>query len=534
MFDAQKRLILCNPGYAGLYRLPSTLTVRGTPLADILAYRRSIGSAPLDMTSYFDVVSEAEESGSFAGIRVVLEDGRTIQITHNPMRDGGYVATHEDVTAHTEAEARIRYLASHDALTGLPNRLSFAERLEQAQKQIRRNEKLAIHCLDLDQFKVVNDTLGHHTGDRLLQAVTERFKGCIRDTDTVARLGGDEFAILQVGIQDPEQASRLAGRLIEEVGRPFEIDGDRLAIGLSVGIAVFPGDGLSAEKLLRNADIALYRSKVDGRNAFRFFEQAMDAPLQARRRLELDLRAALAQASFHLHYQPLVDAATNGIIGFEALLRWDHPERGAVPPLDFIPLCEATGLIVPLGEWVLNQACADAARWPAPIRVAVNLSPMQFRSGKLADEVRRALAVSGLDPSRLELEITETVLLAENDRTLRTLHDLKALGVRIALDDFGTGYSSLSYLRSFPFDKIKMDKSFVSGSREGNDCEAIIKAVAGLGAALRMVTTAEGVETAAQLERMRAFGFGEIQGYHCGRPQPADAVAVLLRLAAAA
>ena len=528
MFDNKRRLILCNPAYSRLYNLPPELTKPGTTVESILEYRASICNAPVDMDTYLHVVDNARQKGEFVGQKVALQDGRTIQITHNPMPQGGYVATHEDITAYILAEAQIHHLATHDALTGLPNRTTFFEHLKRALARVRRNERLAVHCLDLDQFKAVNDTYGHAVGDLLLQSVKDRFLACVREIDTVARLGGDEFVVLQVDIDQPEDARTLALRLVDEFSKPFVLDGHQVIIGVSVGIAFSPSDGTSAESVLRSADVALYRAKLDGRNTFRFFEFEMDARLQARRRLEMDLRTALSTGAFELHYQPLVDATSADIKGFEALLRWTHPERGQIHPLDFIPVAEETGLIVPIGAWVLERACRDAIDWPSGINVAVNLSPVQFKNGKLAETVRSVLGATGLLPSRLELEITESVLLIESTATLATLYDLKAMGIGIALDDFGTGYSSLSYLRSFPFDKIKIDKSFIHHMADSTDCAAIVRAVAGLGAALKMTTTAEGVETSGQLQHAREHGCNEIQGYLYGAAMSAEDTLQLL------
>jgi diguanylate cyclase (GGDEF)-like protein len=428
-----------------------------------------------------------------------------------------------------ERTAEIRHIATHDALTGLPNRAFLHEKMEDALARVRRGEMLAVLCLDLDHFKGVNDTLGHAIGDTLLKAATARLMTCVRETDVVARLGGDEFVVIQSDLEKPEQAGALARRIVDAIAAPFDLDGHQVVVGVSVGVAVAPTDGGDRELLLRSADMALYRAKSDGRGACRFFEPAMDIRLQERRRLELDLRRALAVQEFTLHYQPLVEAASEKIVGFEALLRWNHPERGMIPPLDFIPLAEEIGLIVPLGEWVIRQACADARLWPDEIKIAVNLSPAQFRRQTLVHSVASALAASGLAPTRLELEITESVLLTENETTLSILHQLRSLGVRIVMDDFGTGYSSLSYLRSFPFDKIKIDRSFVGGLEATNDCAAIVKAIAGLGASLGIQTTAEGVETEEQIKHLREHGCTEFQGYYFGRPLPIGQTAELVR-----
>jgi predicted signal transduction protein with EAL and GGDEF domain len=346
--------------------------------------------------------------------------------------------------------------------------------------------------------------------------------------DIVARVGGDEFAIVQVAAEQPRGAIILADRLIETLAKPFDLDGHQVVIGTSIGIALAPLDGLDTDQLIKNADMALYRAKADGRGVFRFFEPEMDAKMQARRTLEIDLRKALAEGEFELFYQPLVNLASNEVSGFEALLRWNHPTRGLVSPSEFIPIAEEMGLIAPLGERILRQACAEAAGWPDDIKVAVNLSPVQFKSKTLALAVTSALASSGLPPHRLELEISESVLLQDNEATLTTLHQLRQLGVRISMDDFGTGYSSLSYLRSFPFDKIKIDQSFVRDLSGKEDSLAIIRAVAGLGRNLGMATTAEGVETREQLGYLRQEGCTEVQGYLFSRPLPARNIIPLL------
>ena len=427
-----------------------------------------------------------------------------------------------DVTERKAAEARIAYMAHHDALTDLPNRVLFHERLNELLARVQRHgESLAVHCLDLDHFKGVNDTLGHPIGDELLKAVAKRLEQCLRPTDMVARLGGDEFAVVQFPFGGPHEASSLANRLIEVVSKPYEVHGHEFVVGASIGIALAPGDGAGADALLRNADMALYRAKAEGRGTAHFFEPEMDRRIQARRILELDLRKAFANGEFELFYQPLVNLNTNAVAGFEALLRWRHPERGMVGPAEFIPLAEEIGLIVPLGEWVLRQACSEAMRWPDELKVAVNLSSAQFRNRGVVNAVLTALAYSRLSADRLELEITESVLLGETEANLATLHQLREIGVRISMDDFGTGYSSLSYLRCFPFDKIKIDRSFVSELSERPDCVAIIRAVAGLGLSLGIATTAEGIETAEQLERVRAEGCTEVQGYLFSPPRAA-------------
>ncbi|CAO4136345.1 putative signaling protein [Methylorubrum extorquens] len=420
-------------------------------------------------------------------------------------------------------------MARLDPLTGLPNRLLLRERLEEALARLKRNgEACALLLIDLDRFKPVNDTLGHPVGDALLLKVADRLRATVRPTDTIARIGGDEFIILQTGIRDPSDIQALARRLVDLIGRTYMVEGHLLTIGASVGVAVAPGDGTTADILLKNADLALYRSKTDGRGTFRFFEPEMDARMQARRRLELDMRQALARREFLLHYQPQMNLENNRLTGCEALIRWRHPERGTVSPVDFIPLAEEIGLIVPIGEWVIRQACRDAAAWPAPLSVAVNVSPAQFKSERLVETILSALSTSGLPAKRLEVEITEGVLLQESEKTLQTLHRLRALGVRVSMDDFGTGYSSLSYLRSFPFDKIKIDRSFVKDLAAKPDGDAIIRAIAGLGKSLGMTTVAEGVETHDQMQRIRAEGCTDVQGYLISKPITADALLTLL------
>lgn len=457
--------------------------------------------------------------------RLALCDGRYVDAILKPLSTGGYVLTFDDVTAYV----RDAELAHKDALTGLHNRASFQERLQEMLARAKRTgSEVAVLCLDLDRFKAVNDTLGHPVGDALLRKVAERLQGTVREGDVVARLGGDEFAVLQADSLQPQAAETLAARLIDLLARTYLVDGHMLNIGTSVGVALSPSDAADADELMKRADLALYRAKSDGRGTFRFFEPGMDARMKARRSLELDLRRALALKEFTLAYQPQIDLATNTITGFEALIRWEHPERGTVQPADFIPLSEEIGIITPIGEWVLRTACKEAAGWAKPVSIAVNLSPVQFRSPKLVEIVMSALARSGLEPGRLELEITESALLANTETVLTTLNTLRALGVRISMDDFGTGYSSLSYLRKFPFDKIKIDRSFVSGMADNEDCGAIVRAVAGLGASLGIKTTAEGVETPEQLAAIRAEGCSEVQGFLTGRPMAAAMAAALL------
>jgi diguanylate cyclase (GGDEF)-like protein/PAS domain S-box-containing protein len=441
-----------------------------------------------------------------------------------------------DMTERKRAEARLAFMAQHDGMTGLPNRNMIRQRADEMLAQSRRSgQKLAILCLDLDGFKAINDALGHAMGDKLLRGVAKRLRSSLREEDALARLGADEFAVIQPGVARPEDAGLLASRLIEALSEPFLLDGHTLVVTASAGIAMAPGDGDDADSLLKNADLALSRAKKEARGAHSFFETGMDARAQARRRLEVDLRLALEDSALQPWYQPLIDLRSGRITGFETLVRWPHPERGMIPPAEFIPVAEETGLIMALGGQMLRRACSDAARWPDDVRIAVNLSPLQFRSGNLLAVTMDALRQSGLPPHRLELEITETLLMDMSDQVLATLHALRSLGARIAMDDFGTGYSSLSYLRRFPFDKIKIDRSFVRGLAGNQDMQAIVRAIVGLGKGLGVTITAEGIETEAELKWLRAEGCDEGQGFLFSHARPnGDTVRLLSAQAALA
>jgi diguanylate cyclase (GGDEF)-like protein len=421
-------------------------------------------------------------------------------------------------------------MALHDALTDLPNRVLLRERLQHSLEAVRRGDcRVSILLLDLDRFKEINDTLGHSTGDALLQAVVGRLRTCATEADVVARLGGDEFAILNIADEAASEAAALAEKIQAALSTPFDLDHHQVLIGTSIGIAIGPAHGTDPDELMRFADLALYQAKSDGRGTHCFFEPEMDQLVQSRRDLERDLRNALVNGELVLHYQPLVDLRTSRICGFEALLRWRHPVRGMMSPAEFIPVAEDTGLIDPIGEWVLRTACAEAAGWPAYIKVAVNLSPSQFRRRQLVAAVSAALANSGIAPKRLEIEITETVMLRDDEVTFSALSQLRDLGVQIALDDFGTGFSSLSSLRKFPFDRIKIDRTFVSElSHASVDALAIVRSVVQLAAGLGKSTTAEGVETKEQMETVRAMGCSEMQGYYYSRPKPASEIARML------
>ena len=511
MVDQQERLILCNAAYRAMYGLPPELAAPGTPLQLIVRSMAARGMGPVSPAS-----STTSEKGEHETNWVELQDGRTLDITRDAIPSGGYVATHQDRTEAIRAQMQIKHLASHDPLTGLPNRARLKVKMEDVLNRIPEGSHLAVLCLDLDHFKSVNDTLGHMVGDSLLRGVTSRLLDCLAEVDMLSRLGGDEFVVL-AHVASPEAAGTLAKRMIDAVALPFDLDGHHVVVGLSVGISLAAGDS-DADMLIKNADTALYRAKAERRGTARVFEPEMNTRLQNRRHLEIALRQALSNDQFDLEYQPLYDAQTEVIVSVEALLRWRHPERGTIPPAEFIPLAEDMGLIVAIGEWVIRRACSDARALPRAVKVAVNLSPMQIKSPTIAHTIVSALAQSGLLPERLEIEITESVLLDASETTIATLHQLRELGVQIALDDFGTGYSSLSYLQSFPFDKIKIDKTFIQGIDQNAGAVAIIRAVTQLAGSLGMTTTAEGVETEAQLEIVRQQGCSEVQGYLFRKP----------------
>ena len=441
-----------------------------------------------------------------------------------------FVGTQIDISARKAAEGQIAHMARHDALTDLPNRMLFHERLAQKLAEVRRyGGSCAVLCLDLDRFKTINDSLGHLAGDAMLCAVAERLRTSLRVEDTVARLGGDEFAIVLGGTSEPGSVAALADRLIAAVQESVMFGEQHMEVGLSVGIALAPEHGASSEEIFKRADLALYRAKAEGRNTHRFFEPAMDELAAERRDLERDLRRAIEADELILHYQPQVSTNGGVLAGFEALVRWAHPVRGLISPASFIPIAEESGLILPLGEWVLRTACREAARWTGDLKVAVNLSPRQFQQADLVERVLAILAETGLSPARLELEITESVIINDMARALGILRRLKALGIRIAMDDFGTGYSSLATLQAFPFDKIKIDRSFVDRVEDSAQAAVIVRAVLGLGRSLGMGVVAEGVETEAQMQFLAAEACNEVQGYLIGKPQPIERFAEALR-----
>jgi diguanylate cyclase (GGDEF)-like protein len=532
MFDSTRKLVITNRRIADLYGMPwekwAALSLGMTPLQTMqLAYDlTNVGVRNrTQISAELQSALERRVVGRFVYERT---NGRTFCASCAPMLDGGVVITFEDITENRRTQDLISHMAHHDALTDLPNRVLFYDKMEELLRPGPQRAAFAVCSLDLDHFKSVNDRFGHPIGDKLLQAAAGRMRSCVRENDIVARLGGDEFAVLQVGLGQPTDVTSLARRLIEAVGAPYQLDDHQVMVGTSVGIALAPGDGTDPDQLMRNADLALYRCKADGGSVYRFFEAGMDARMQERRSLELDLRKAVANGEFTLNYQSVVNIKTGKVTACEALIRWHQAERGLVEPMDFIPIAEETGLIVPIGEWVLNRACAEAAQWPDEIAVAVNVSPVQFKSANFVQTITNALEKSGLPGTRLEIEITESVLMRDSDSALALLHQIKDLGVSIAMDDFGTGYSSLGYLRSFPFDRIKIDQSFIRDLSTDKDSLAILRAVVGLGRSLGIVTTAEGVETRDQLEVLRAEGCTDAQGYLFSQPQNAADVRDLL------
>jgi diguanylate cyclase (GGDEF)-like protein len=526
MFDGERRLVVWNERYAELYRLSPDLLKIGTSHEAIIADRISRG------------ILKGETSKSAARKKIAslnqlpkdttssrvdeFSDGRFILVTRKPMADGGWLATHEDITERRRADAEIIHLARHDALTGLPNRTEFNVKLESASKRLKRNGgTITVMMIDLDKFKDVNDTLGHPAGDKLLIEVGKRLQSTVRETDVLARLGGDEFAIIQEDAPDQHEAAiALALRIVGAISRPFDLNGNRATLGVSVGIVLGPEHDTDPEGLLKRADLALYDAKASGRNDFRFFRNELLEVADTKRAAENELRDAIGREEFELHYQPVVDAKTQTLCGVEALVRWRHPAKGLIGPDRFIPLAESTGLIAPLGEWILRRACADAASWPAHVKLAINISAIQFKKDNLFEIILSTLVETGFAPGRLELEITETSLLENQEAHLTTIRQLKNLGISMALDDFGTGYSSVNYLANFPFDKIKIDKSFTQGVLNRRDCKAVVASTLALAQGLGTVTTAEGVETEEQLEYMRAAGVDLVQGYLFGRPAP--------------
>ena len=524
LFDAHDALRLANARFCLIYRLPEDRVVPGISLHSLVGLMLGAG-----------ILSEVDEAGAslfgpvdanHAGMRHHhLSDGRVVAVVRQPVADGGWVVTFEDVTEQRKIQDRLRYTEYHDLLTGLGNRLQLCERLDEILNAKDQHGWRALLQVDLYRFKAINEAFGQSAGDDLLRAAAKRIKGCLRGSDFVCRIGGDQFMVVS-DLNGRDDLEHLGRRLTKALAKPFQIGDERITVGACIGIAVFPGDGTSRGQLFKASGMALDRAKGIGVGAVGFADAVADAAVQDRRALEMDLHAALARDEFELFYQPLFDVERGSIGGFEALLRWRHPVRGMVSPADFIPLAEETGLIVPIGEWVLRRACREAVEWPGDLKVAVNVSPPQLLSGSLVRAVCDALSDAGLPASRLELEITESVLLAQSSAVLDVLRSFRDLGVRVAMDDFGTGYSSLSTLRSFPFDKIKVDQSFIKSLGDGTD--TIVRAMVSLGRTLGMRVTAEGVETESQFAWLLAQGCHEAQGYLISRPCPASGVAALL------
>jgi diguanylate cyclase (GGDEF)-like protein len=516
-------LVVGNDRFQELFGLPDAI-IPGTAVRDL--YQAMALSSAVSpefalklMTTHVSLIKDG------LSVKVLHEAGeRSLTLTHEPMPDGGWVTTFEDITEQRKAEARITFMANHDILTGLPNRLMFRDRLSEAISKLGKSfARLSVICLDLDRFKQINDSLGHPAGDSLLRIVAARLRRAVSENDVVARLGGDEFVVFCTGTDHPLAMAGVAERIIAALGDPYDLSGHRAVISASIGIAETTDPMADADLLLKNADLALYRAKADGRATYRFFEKAMEIELLQRQAIEMDLDSAMENRGLEVYYQPVLGLRARDVVGFEALLRWHHPERGLISPSEFIPIAEDTGLIMKIGAWVLDQACAEAARWPEPKKIAVNLSAIQFEAD-IVKTVSDALMKSGLAPELLELEITESVLLKDHQTVLLTMRRLRNLGVRIVLDDFGTGYSALSYLRMFPFNKLKIDRAFVIDICEREESRAIVTSIVQLAAALGMTTTAEGVETAAQAVALTAMGCDEGQGFFFGHPSPAGQV----------
>ena len=526
LFDASGYLVICNERYIEMFGVSPDVAKPGCHLRDLIIHRQQIGSFEGDVDAYCARFLNPEHD-EVRDTVMSMPDGRMIRLVYKRSSDGGWATTLEDVTEVRRVQARIEHLAHYDALTNLPNRTLFQRHAEGLLLETAGVE-FAILYIDIDEFKSINDSLGHLIGDEFLKRVAERLRQAVGSQDFIARLGGDEFAILQRAVENDDAVSALVARVYQALRTPFDCHGHRLSSDASIGIAIAPRHGTDLFGLLKSADLAMYAAKAAGRRTHRFFDPAMERQANLRRELDRDLRTALAQGGFEIHYQPLVDLVSAEVTGCEALLRWRHPVRGMISPADFIPVAEETGLIEEIGQWVLRTACTEAATWPAHVRIAVNVSPIQFKSQTLSLKVAAALAETGLDPRRLELEITEAVLIADDDAALVALNGLRALGVHIALDDFGTGYSSLQYLQRFPFDKIKIDRSFVKEVTRNSSSSSIIRAVVSIAADRNMITTAEGVETEQQRDTVQALGCTQMQGYLFSAARPAHEIRAML------
>jgi diguanylate cyclase (GGDEF)-like protein len=521
VYDNTAHVTVCNRRYIEMFGLSADVVKPGCTMQDLIYHRKQTGSFDGDVEEFCAAIIHDVTLGKVTHQITEAPGGRAIQIINQPLKAGGWVATIEDVTERTIAEERIRHLAHYDPLTDLPNRALFHERLKHELTRIAPDEQLAVLYIDIDEFKSVNDTLGHLIGDELLKSVAVSLSNCATGDGFVARLGGDEFAVVQTAVKTEAEVTDLATRIFDAIRAPYECLGHQVTTDASIGVALAPQHGTDLHQILKNADLAMYAAKSAGRRTYRFFAPDMDAQVTARRLLEIDLRQAISDGALEVYYQPCLGLQDNKITGCEALLRWRHPVRGMVSPAEFIPIAEETGLINQIGEWVLTTACAEATTWPEDIKLAVNVSPVQFKSGTLALKIVGALAASGLAASRLELEITEAVLIRDDDAALAILHQLREIGVRIALDDFGTGYSSLSYLQRFPFDKIKIDRCFVNDIEDPDGSSCIVQAVVNIAAARHMTTTAEGVETKQQQQLLRMLGCSEMQGYLFSPAKPA-------------
>ena len=531
MFDTTKRLVVCNESFARLYQLPPQMTRPGTPFVDIFRHRFHLGLTNRDEdfeTAYARIVDMIDNQVGSNG-PMTMKTGQVMLVSHQPLADGGWLSTHEDITEqHRNAEI-IRYMARHDSLTGLSNRVTFLDAMAEAEKRIEIGEILAVMCIDLDRFKEINDSLGHAVGDAVLTSMSGRLLSVLEGRGITARLGGDEFAALVGPLDSEDEALAIAEALMETMKEPFVVGNSRITCYASIGIALAPEHGHDAQVLMRCADLALYRAKSETPGQYRLFESRMDVAQRRRQSIETGLRDAVADGSVSLMFQPLVALESGRVACCEALMRWQSPELGLVSPAEFISVAEETGLINELGVWALETACAEATNWPCHVRVSVNVSPVQFRGDTLVEEVRHALMASGLEPSRLELEITESLFLADDAHNLEVLHRLRELGVRFALDDFGTGYSSLAYMLRFPFDKVKIDRAIVSTIAEKPETVAMVTAIVELCRGFDMLTVAEGIETEEQLAEVKAHGCDEVQGYVFSPPLPQSAIGELLR-----
>lgn len=520
MFDADQRLIVCNVSYREMYALPEELTRPGTPLADILRYhiKKETGRDGEEERTRQDQwlkkhAAKLASGNSFTRTQN-LSGGRTFLVTYQPLAGGGWVDVQEDITEKRRAEEKVEWLARHDPLTGIANRFYFRESFEDALKIIDQGPAVVLHWIDLDRFKEVNDTLGHPVGDALLKAVAERLRSSVRKTDFLARLGGDEFAIIQMGAGRREQCEQLARRVLHALSKPFHILGHSVSLSASIGIVRAPEHGTTADELMKHADIALYDVKSSGRNGFNLFQSATKHQPDLKHQLDRDLRSAVRSGQLKLHYQPIINLKTRHVSSCEALVRWEHPQHGTIMPDNFLPLAEQSGQMLEIGSWVLNEACRDAARWPDDMKVTVNVSSLQFQNGDLLNVVDKALAEADIKPNRLELEIAEAALLSDGECMREVLPKLRERGIGTSLDDFGRASGSLSFLRNFPFDKIKIDRSYIRDQLNRKDCAAIVNAVTALARALGIGTVAEGVETLGELKCVAIAGCDEVQGYY--------------------